>query len=109
DARDVFAGGDRNVEIAVDERVGFLCDADGLRARERGDEKEREREAFHLANKRPRSNRFFPAITGFQRSPTFLSRASALSIRNASMRTPRSTASHVTGMETLATGVGRTE
>src|SRR5450759_3464709 len=55
-----------------------------------------------------RSNLFLPT-TGFQRSPTFATRCRMLSMRKSSTRTPCSTSSHVTGVETPANGVGRTE
>src|SRR5207248_3401037 len=53
-----------------------------------------------------RSKRFFPS-TGFQRSPSFSTRATMLSMRKSSILIPPSTSSQVTGAETLATGVGR--
>src|SRR5438477_11425650 len=83
---------------------------DALRLHRRKGRLQRQR---HFAFFVPASNtlrklkRFFPAITGFHRSPSFLSRGRTLSMRKSSMRTPRSTSSHVTGTETLATGVGR--
>ena len=46
---------------------------------------------------------------GFQRSPSFAKRAGALSTRKSSMATPFSISSQVTGVETVARGLGRTE
>src|SRR5687767_2248480 len=56
-----------------------------------------------------RFTRFVFASTGFQRSPTSSSRRTALSMRKSSIFTPPSSSSHVTGIETPANGVGRTE
>src|SRR5712691_3581110 len=63
---------------------------------------------FGALNNVRSSNLFFPR-TGFHRSPTFATRARTLSIRKSSMRTPSSISSHVTGVDTPANGVGRTE
>jgi DNA-directed RNA polymerase specialized sigma24 family protein len=56
-----------------------------------------------------KSTRFVFASTGFHRSPACSSRETALSIRKSSIFTPRSTSSHVTGIDAPANGVGRTE
>src|SRR6185369_1104537 len=58
---------------------------------------------FFASNTFRKSNRFFAAITGFQRSPSSRTRSTTLSMRKSWMRTPSSTSSHVTGVETLAT------
>lgn len=47
--------------------------------------------------------------SGFQRSPTFLMRWRTVSIVKSSMRIPFSISFHVTGVETVASGLGRTE
>src|ERR1044071_6696219 len=46
---------------------------------------------------------------GANRSPVFLKRARTLSRRKSSMRTPLSISFHDTGVETQASGCGRTE
>src|SRR5947207_11957952 len=57
----------------------------------------------------PKFTRPRAARSGFQRSPIFATRDGTLRIVKSSMRTPRSTSRHVTGAETLASGLGRTE
>ncbi len=57
----------------------------------------------------PRSNLFLLDATGFQRSPASRTRSRTLSMRKSSMRTPPSISSQVTGVDTDAIGVGRTE
>ena len=57
-----------------------------------------------LRSVRPRD-----ASSGFQRSPTFAILSRTLSRRKSSMRTPRATSVHSSGVETVASGVGRTE
>src|SRR4030095_12196077 len=51
--------------------------------------------------------RFFSK--GAQRSPSLATRAGIFRIVKSSIRTPRSTSRHVTGVETVAFGLGRTE
>ena len=63
----------------------------------------------HEPKNRPRFTRPLTAFRGFQRSPTFLIRARTLSSRKASMATPFSTSAHVSGVDTDAVDVGRTE
>jgi hypothetical protein len=58
---------------------------------------------------RPRSNRSLLASNGAQRSPTFFTRAGTVSIRKSSVATPRSSSRHLTGVDTVARGRGRTE
>src|SRR6185437_3200963 len=53
---------------------------------------------------RPRAER-----RGFHKSPSSATRSGTVSIRNASRSTPRSTSSQLTGVDTVARGVGRTE
>src|SRR5882672_3534360 len=57
-----------------------------------------------LKSVRPRD-----ASSGFQRSPTFAIRSRTLSSRKSSIRTPRATSDHSSGVDTVASGVGRTE
>src|SRR5687767_7210027 len=63
----------------------------------------------HFLNTLYKFTLFVFATTGFQRSPTSLSRATALSMRKSSIFTPPSSSSQVTGIDTPANGVGRTE
>src|SRR6185436_9550697 len=56
-----------------------------------------------------RGNLIFPPSTGANKSPSFVTRRTTDSIVNTSGRNPRSISSHVTGVETLAAFVGRTE
>src|SRR5215471_9060233 len=49
------------------------------------------------------------ASNGFQRSPTLRTRAGTLSMRKSSIRKPRSISRHVTGVDTGARCLGRTE
>jgi hypothetical protein len=56
-----------------------------------------------------RLNRFCFDNKGAQRSPSFSIRLRTLSIRKSSMSMPRSISFHVTGVETIAFGVGRIE
>src|SRR5260370_33379458 len=49
------------------------------------------------------------ASKGFHRSPSFAIRFRTLSRRKSSILTPRSSSFQVTGVETVAFGVGRTE
>jgi hypothetical protein len=58
---------------------------------------------------RPRFVRPVLPRSGFQRSPTFASRARKLSKRQSSMSTPRSTSFQETGVDTGARARGRTE
>ena len=59
--------------------------------------------------KRCRSTRPFAASSGAHRSPSRRTRAGTLSMRKSSITTPRSTSAQVTGVDTAARGVGRTE
>src|SRR5262245_12232038 len=54
------------------------------------------------------ANRPVPERRGCQRSPSLRTRAGTLSIRKSSIETPFSTSFQVTGVETVARGVGRT-
>lgn len=54
--------------------------------------------------KRPRGR-----SSGFQRSPSVATRAGTLRVVKSSMRMPRWTSCHVTGVDTVASGLGRTE
>jgi len=54
-------------------------------------------------------NRPRAASSGFQRSPSFATRAGTFLTVKSSMRMPRSTSFHVTGVETVASGQGRGE
>ena len=56
-----------------------------------------------------RSNRPRAARSGFHRSPTFSTRSGTLLMVKSSIVTPRSTSLHVTGVDTVASGRGRTE
>ena len=53
---------------------------------------------------RPRLER-----SGFHRSPSFRTRAGTFSSRKSSMWNPRSTSSQLTGVDTPANSLGRTE
>ena len=57
----------------------------------------------------PRSNRPRSTSSGFHRSPSFATRAGTFSTVKFSMRIPRSTSFHVTGVDTVASGRGRGE
>ena len=64
----------------------------------------------HLREKkRSRFVRSFAASRGFQRSPTLAIRCRTLSILKSSSCTPFSSSFHVTGVDTVANGLGRTE
>ncbi len=64
----------------------------------------------HLRDEeRSRLVRPFAASSGFHRSPSFAMRSRTLSSRKSSIRTPFSTSSHVSGVDTVAFGFGRTE
>ena len=63
---------------------------------------------FHHRNF-SRRKRPFSSRRGFQRSPSFLTRAGTLSTRKSSIATPFSISFQVTGVETDARGLGRTE
>src|SRR5262249_39921655 len=60
-------------------------------------------------SKRARSKRPSEARSGAHRSPRRLMRAGTLSSRKSSIATPRSISCHVTGVDTAARGLGRTE
>src|SRR5581483_6731848 len=49
------------------------------------------------------------ASIGFHRSPRRLRRSGTLAMRKSSISTPSATSSHVTGVDTVASGLGRTE
>jgi hypothetical protein len=51
----------------------------------------------------------FADTSGFHKSPVFAMRGRTLSSRKSSMVTPWATSSHVTGVDTVASLVGRTE
>src|SRR5262249_8469061 len=59
--------------------------------------------------KRPRSKRPRRSRSGAQRSPRRRTRAGTLSGRKSSVRTPSSISRQLTGVETHARGLGRTE
>src|SRR5579864_5382967 len=65
-------------------------------------ERQRHRNPFKSA--RPRAD-----SSGFHKSPIFSSRRGTLRIVKSSMRIPRSTSFQVTGVETVAAGLGLTE
>ena len=99
--RDAVTG--RRVRHPVLERIVELDRVRDERVRQQRSE------GFGTHRNFARSTRFVLASNGFQRSPRSAMRARTLSTRKSSMAKPRSTSSHVTGVETVASGVGRTE
>src|SRR5437667_11037390 len=57
----------------------------------------------------PRSNLPREESSGFQRSPSSATRAGTFIIVKSSIRTPRSSSRHVSGVDTVSSGRGRTE
>ncbi len=57
----------------------------------------------------PRSKRPREARSGFQRSPSRASRARMFRMVKSAILNPRSTSAHVTGVDTVASSVGRSE
>ena len=64
---------------------------------------------FPASSNGRRSNRPRLAFIGAQRSPTSAKRSRTLSIRKSASSMPASTSSHVTGVDTVARGLARTE
>src|SRR5262245_9894655 len=89
------------------------ADADGgesdLRSRRGLQERGRTARGIALYTNALRSNRPRDESKGFQRSPTRATRAGTFRIVKSSRRIPRSTSFQVTGVDTVASGRGRTE